>query len=163
GRHRPVGRPERRPRLPRVHRRGAEQPGQRQRHRRGLARLGAGDLLRRPGRDLAGRGDAALHRRPGHRRPLPPVARRGRQRPRSHVDEVYIYCYSQWLDEDAHGVVHIGFYVTRYSTKRTGVDFYYGYSADGGASWTDETRVTQFVSQNINNGQEWGDYNGLSV
>src|SRR5690606_29264197 len=61
------------------------------------------------------------------------------------------------------GVVHIGFYDTRNSTNRTGVDFYYVYSADGGASWTDETRVSQIVSQNITNGQEWGDYNGLSV
>jgi hypothetical protein len=83
--------------------------------------------------------------------------------PHSTADQATVDRYHPWLDVDDNGVVHIGFYDTRNSTNRTGVDFYYVYSADGGASWTDETRVSQIVSQNINNGQEWGDYNGLSV
>ncbi|HEX7769493.1 MAG TPA: GEVED domain-containing protein, partial [Dokdonella sp.] len=83
--------------------------------------------------------------------------------PHSTADQATVDRYHPWLDVDDNGVVHIGFYDTRNSTNRTGVDFYYVYSADGGASWTDETRVSQIVSQNITNGQEWGDYNGLSV
>lgn len=83
--------------------------------------------------------------------------------PHSIADIATVDRYHPWLDVDDNGVVHIGFYDTRNSTNRTGVDFYYVYSADGGTTWTDETRVSQIVSQNINNGQEWGDYNGLSV
>lgn len=83
--------------------------------------------------------------------------------PHSTTDQATVDRYHPWLDVDANGIVHIGFYDTRNSTNRTGVDFYYVYSADGGSTWTDETRVSQIVSQNINNGQEWGDYNGLSV
>ena len=83
--------------------------------------------------------------------------------PHSTTDQATVDRYHPWLDVDDNGVVHIGFYDTRNSTNRTGVDFYYVYSADGGATWTNETRVSAIVSQNITNGQEWGDYNGLSV
>lgn len=71
--------------------------------------------------------------------------------------------YHPWLDVDDNGVVHLGFYDTRHSPNRTGVDFYYVASADNGVTWTEETRVSAATSQNITNGQEWGDYNGLSV
>lgn len=83
--------------------------------------------------------------------------------PHATTDQATVDRYHPWLDVDGNGIVHIGFYDTRNSTNRSGVDFYYVYSADGGATWTDETRVSQIVSQNISNGQEWGDYNGLSV
>lgn len=71
--------------------------------------------------------------------------------------------YHPWIDVDAQGAVHTGFYDTRHSTNRTGVDWYYTLSTDGGATWIEETRVSALTSQNINNGQEWGDYNGMSV
>ena len=83
--------------------------------------------------------------------------------PHSTTDQATVDRYHPWLDVDHNGIVHVGFYDTRNSTNRTGVDFYYVYSADGGATWTNETRVSAIVSQNITNGQEWGDYNGLSV
>lgn len=83
--------------------------------------------------------------------------------PHSTTDQATVDRYHPWLDVDNNGTVHIGFYDTRNSTNRSGIDFYYAYSADGGGTWMDETRVSQIVSQNINNVQEWGDYNGLSV
>ena len=30
-------------------------------------------------------------------------------------------------------------------------------------AWIDETRVSSVVSENITNGQEWGDYNGIAA
>lgn len=67
-----------------------------------------------------------------------------------------------WLEVDTQGAVHISF-DTRNSTNRTGVDFYYNYSVDGGTTWLDETRVSAATSVNITNGQEWGDYNGIAA
>ncbi|MBL4772421.1 MAG: proprotein convertase P-domain-containing protein, partial [Alcanivoracaceae bacterium] len=46
--------------------------------------------------------------------------------------------------------------------NRTGVDFYYSTSTDACSSWS-ETRFTSQTSSNLTDGQEWGDYNGLSV
>lgn len=73
--------------------------------------------------------------------------------------------YHQWIDVDNNGVLHIGYYDTRNDLPNRGrVDFYYTYSTDGAASWDlPATRVSQVSSNNIANGQEWGDYNGLSV
>ncbi len=70
--------------------------------------------------------------------------------------------FHPWLKVGENGVVHIGFYDTRNSANRTGVDFYYNSSIDG-ATWQGEQRFSTETSVNINNGQEWGDYNGLSV
>ena len=83
--------------------------------------------------------------------------------PHAEADIATVDRYHPWLDVDTNGIVHIGFYDTRNSTNRTGVDWYYAFSSDGGASWLEETRVSAIVSQNITDGQEWGDYNGLSV
>ncbi|MBK8284811.1 MAG: hypothetical protein IPK97_07910 [Ahniella sp.] len=73
--------------------------------------------------------------------------------------------YHPWLDVDDFGNVHVGFYDTRNSGAglRDKVDWYYVYSPDGGTTWIEETRVSAGTSQNITDGQEWGDYNGLSV
>jgi hypothetical protein len=79
------------------------------------------------------------------------------------ADQATVDRYHPWLDVDASGAVHLAFYDTRHSPDRTGVDFYYVLSLDGGATWIEETRVTPSTSVNITNGQEWGDYNGLSV
>ena len=85
-----------------------------------------------------------------HAAPLPPST--------SAVDR-----YHPWISVDQGGTVHLGFYDTRHSPNRTGVDFYYVASSDGGATWVEETRVSASTSVNITNGQEWGDYNGLDV
>jgi hypothetical protein len=85
-----------------------------------------------------------------HAEPLPPST--------TAVDR-----YHPWMDVDDNGVVHLAFYDTRNTTNRTGVDFYYVASADNGATWVEETRVSAASSVNITNGQEWGDYNGLAV
>jgi hypothetical protein len=60
--------------------------------------------------------------------------------------------------------LHIGYYDTRQDLPaRNRVDFYYTYSTNG-TSWVlPATRVSTASSNNIANGQEWGDYNGLSV
>lgn len=73
--------------------------------------------------------------------------------------------YHQWIDVDDNGVLHIGYYDTRNDLpNRNRVDFYYTFSTDGGATWDlPPTRVSTQTSNNITNGQEWGDYNGLSV
>lgn len=72
--------------------------------------------------------------------------------------------FHPWLDVDANGVVHVGYYDTVNSgVPRNKVDFYYSYSTDGGATWAAQKRVSSATSENITNGQEWGDYNGLSV
>lgn len=72
--------------------------------------------------------------------------------------------FHPWLDVDANGVVHVGYYDTVNSgVPRNKVDFYYSYSTDGGATWALQKRVSSVTSENITNGQEWGDYNGLSV
>jgi hypothetical protein len=72
--------------------------------------------------------------------------------------------FHPWLDVDANGVVHIGYYDTVNSgAARNKVDFYYNFSTDGGVTWATQKRVSSVTSENITNGQEWGDYNGLSV
>ena len=71
--------------------------------------------------------------------------------------------FSPWLKVGETGVVHIGYYDTRHSQNRTGVDFYYTSSTNNCTSWETESRYTTQTSVNIENGQEWGDYNGLSV
>jgi hypothetical protein len=73
--------------------------------------------------------------------------------------------YHPWLMVSENDAVHIGFYDTRHSANRTGVDFYYNVSLDGGASWLPEgeQRYSTQTSGNLSDGQEWGDYNGLSV
>jgi subtilisin-like proprotein convertase family protein len=61
------------------------------------------------------------------------------------------------------GVVHIGYYDTRNSTNRTGVDFFYTNSVDSCQTWAPEVSATSETSENITDNFEWGDYNGLSV
>jgi len=70
--------------------------------------------------------------------------------------------FHPWIKVGDDSTVHIGYYDTRHSSNRSGVDFYYSTSTDACNSWT-ETRFTSQTSSNLNDGQEWGDYNGLSV
>ena len=71
--------------------------------------------------------------------------------------------FHPWLKVDELGVVHIAYYDTRHSSNRSGVDFYYTRSVDDCASWDTEMRYSTQTSSNLSDGQEWGDYNGLSV
>ncbi len=71
--------------------------------------------------------------------------------------------YNQWMTVDEAGVVHAAFYDTRNSVDRTGVDYYYTFSLDGGVTWNELTRLSSETSSNLTDGQEWGDYNGLTV
>ncbi len=70
--------------------------------------------------------------------------------------------YHPWLEIGDDGTLHVGYYDTRHSANRTGVDFYYSTSTNDCASWT-ETRFSSQTSPNLNDGQEWGDYNGLAL
>lgn len=80
-------------------------------------------------------------------------------------DQTTVDRFQPWMKVDGFGNVHIGWQDTRNSGAglRDKADWYYAVSTDGGATWVEETRVSSVVSQNINNGQEWGDYNGLGI
>ncbi|MCH8148588.1 MAG: exo-alpha-sialidase [Planctomycetes bacterium] len=71
--------------------------------------------------------------------------------------------FHPWLKVGEDGVVHIAYYDTRNSTNRTGVDFYYTRSTNGGGCWESEQRFSTATSPNLTDSQEWGDYNALSV
>ena len=58
------------------------------------------------------------------------------------------------------GTVHVVFYDTRQTADRSGVDLYYAFSTDGGASWSAPRRVTTTTSPNIEDVFEFGDYAG---
>ncbi len=85
--------------------------------------------------------------------------------PHPTTDQTTVDRFQPWMDVDSLGNVHVGWQDTRNSGAgaRNKADWYYSVSADGGASFIEETRVSSVVSENIANGQEWGDYNGLSV
>ena len=70
--------------------------------------------------------------------------------------------FHPWIKVGNDSTVHIGYYDTRHSSNRTGVDFYYSSSSNACSSWT-ESRFSTQTSSNLTDGQEWGDYNGLSV
>jgi hypothetical protein len=83
--------------------------------------------------------------------------------PHETADVLTVDRYNQWITVDPNGVVHVAFYDTRNSPDRTKVDFYYAFSADGGVTWNPPQRVSGVTSANLTDGQEWGDYNGISV
>ena len=71
--------------------------------------------------------------------------------------------FNQWLKVDEYGNVHVVYYDTQHSETREDVDFYYSMSADGAVNWSTPERITSETSANLTDGQEFGDYNGLSV
>ena len=83
--------------------------------------------------------------------------------PHETVDVQTVDRYNQWLTVDASGVVHVVYYDTRLSPTRTEVDLFYAASTDGGVTWSAPERVSTETSANLTDGQEWGDYNGVSV
>ena len=83
--------------------------------------------------------------------------------PHSMADTDTVDRFNQWIKVDEQGNVHVVFYDTRNSANRTGVDLYYSYSTDGAVTWVEPIRVSSETSQNLTDGQEWGDYNGLSI
>lgn len=85
--------------------------------------------------------------------------------PHPTADQTTVDRFQPWMDIDQLGNVHVGWQDTRNSGVglRNKADWYYAVSTDGGTTWTQETRVSGVVSENIADGQEWGDYNGVSV
>lgn len=83
--------------------------------------------------------------------------------PHPTADENTVDRFNQWLSVDEFGTVHVVFYDTRNSVDRTGVDLYYTFSTDGAQTWNELTRVSAQTSANLTDGQEWGDYNGISA
>ena len=83
--------------------------------------------------------------------------------PHDTADVMTVDRFNQWIFVDTNGTVHSVYYDTRHSTNRTGVDFYYTFSTDGAVTWNEPTRITSQTSANLTDGQEWGDYNGISV
>lgn len=71
--------------------------------------------------------------------------------------------FHPWLKVDNNGRVHVVFYDTNNSAARTGVDFYYSYSENGGDTWSAPTRLTSINMPKPTDGFEWGDYNGMDM
>ncbi len=71
--------------------------------------------------------------------------------------------FHPWLAVGPDGKVYVMFYDTRRSPTRVGVDIFYSVSSDGGNTWATPTRLTSVLSPQIDDGFEWGDYNGLDV
>jgi len=78
-------------------------------------------------------------------------------------DTLTVDRFNQWIKVDETGNVHVVYYDTQHSVNRTGVDLYYNFSLDGGATWGTPERISSATSANLLDAQEWGDYNGLSV
>ncbi len=83
--------------------------------------------------------------------------------PHETADSNNVDRFNPWMAVGPDGQVHVIFYDTRRVANRTGVDLFYSSSADGGVTWTAPTRVTDEISPNINDGFEWGDYNGMDI
>jgi hypothetical protein len=83
--------------------------------------------------------------------------------PHETADVLSVDRFNQWLTVDRDGVVHVVYYDTRNAPDRKEVDMYYSFSTDGGVTWNAPQRVSSATSANLTDGQEWGDYNGISV
>ncbi len=84
--------------------------------------------------------------------------------PHETADAMTVDRFNQWLAVGPDGTVYVIFYDTRQSLPaRNNVDLYFATSTDGAQTWTAPERLTTVTSLNINDGFEWGDYNGLDV
>ena len=68
-----------------------------------------------------------------------------------------------WIAVGADGTVHAIYYDTRNDPTRTSVDLYWSYSTDGAVTWSAPELMTSEISPSINDGFQFGDYNGLDV
>ena len=83
--------------------------------------------------------------------------------PHETADQNSVDRYHQWLSVGPDGTVHVIFYDTRQDPTRESVDVYHSFSTDGAQTWSAPSRLTTVTSPKINNGFEFGDYNGLDV
>lgn len=83
--------------------------------------------------------------------------------PHETADALTVDRFHPWLAVGPDGKVYVMFYDTRRSPTRVGVDIFYSVSSDGANTWTTPTRLTSVLSPQIDDGFEWGDYNGLDV
>ncbi|MEL7449844.1 MAG: hypothetical protein AAFN78_11585, partial [Pseudomonadota bacterium] len=83
--------------------------------------------------------------------------------PHSTADQLTVDRWNQWMTVADDGSVHLIYYSTLGDASRTSANLYYTFSEDGAQTWTTPERLTSETSPNINDGFEWGDYNGLAV
>ena len=70
--------------------------------------------------------------------------------------------FHPWLAVGPDGVVHVIYYDTGRSSNRRSVDAFHAFSSDGGQTWTRE-RMTDSLAPRINDGFQFGDYNGMDA
>ena len=84
--------------------------------------------------------------------------------PHETADAMTVDRFNQWLAVGPDGTVYVIFYDTRQDLpNRRDVDLYFSTSTDGAQTWSAPERLTTVTSPNINDGFEWGDYNGLDI
>jgi hypothetical protein len=83
--------------------------------------------------------------------------------PHETADASTVDRWHQWLAVGPDGTVHVVFYDTRRDPTRDSVDFFWSSSTDGAQTWGTPVRLTSELSPSINNGFEFGDYNGMDV
>lgn len=83
--------------------------------------------------------------------------------PHETADQLTVDRWHPWLAVGPDGTVHVVYYDTRNASDRRSVDLYYSYSTTGGQTWSAPRRVTTVMSNNIVDGFEYGDYNGLDI
>ncbi len=83
--------------------------------------------------------------------------------PHETSDQNTVDRWHPWLTVGPDGTVHVVFYDTRRASQRDAVDLFYAYSTDGAQTWSDPERVTTTLSAKIEDGFEFGDYNGLDI
>jgi hypothetical protein len=83
--------------------------------------------------------------------------------PHPTADSETVDRFHPWMKVDNNGRVHVVFYDTTNSIDRTGVDYYYSYSDNGGDVWSTPTRLTSINMPKPTSSFEWGDYNGMDM
>lgn len=83
--------------------------------------------------------------------------------PHATADANSVDRFHPWMKVDNNGRVHVVFYDTTNSADRTGVDYFYSYSDDGGDAWSSPTRLTSINMPKPTSSFEWGDYNGMDM
>lgn len=83
--------------------------------------------------------------------------------PHETADALTVDRFHPWLAVGPDGTVHVIYYDTRRDATRRSVDLFYSYSTNGAQTWSAPQRVTTVLSPKINDGFEWGDYNGADI